>query len=416
MYKESKYHILFKDDISGKYLLYNFNKEILIPLNLSQYDIVKKILKNPNDNVDNDYFKVLFNKGFILNVFIDELTILKEESRECLLSEPVYIAISPTLNCNFSCYYCYQERLNSYMSKEMADTIINKINSYEKNIVFNWIGGEPLLNFDIIKYISQRTIVSFESNLYTNGYLLDKYIAELDVLNLKMIYLTIDGNPIKHNSIRFLNNDKNSFDKIMNNIYLISEKYPNIKIVVKTNIEQEDSFDFKDFISYFDDLKGKIRINPGCVIKRDKDGNSSFIDYSNIYYEDLLKNDFAVYKLPAKNAIGCPAYNKDSFSISSTGTIHKCIECIGTEDLIIGSINDDNMWNMDLEKIEEINKFDIFNKIGCVNCKLFPYCMGGCLKYQLKNNSNMKKCKTFSQRLFLTKSMISNFYNKMIVE
>ena len=71
---------------------------------------------------------------------------------------------------------------------------------------------------------------------------------------------------------------------------------------------------------------------------------------------------------------------------------------------------------MDLEKIEEINKFDIFDKIGCVNCKVFPYYMGGCLKYQLKNNSNMKKYKTFSQRLFSTKSMISNFYNKMIVE
>lgn len=260
-----------------------------------------------------------------------------------------------------------------------------------------------------MKYISERIHVLYVSSLFTNGYYLDKYIDDINILNLEMIYLIIDGLPEMHNSIRYSKNDSNTFTKILSNIYKVIEKYPGINIVVKTNLKKGADFEFNKYLSLFKGLEGKIRLNPGCIIEKKE---KSYIDYSLLYYKDLLKNGFAIYKLPWKKLEGgCPSYNKDSFAISSNGIIHKCIEGIGTDNFIIGNTNR-GVFDVDSNRIMNIQNFNIFNNMHCTECVIFPYCMGGCLQEQLFSEA---KCKYFKKRLIRAKAMVSHYYNQATI-
>ena len=339
MYKPSKYQMCFIDSKSKYLLCYNFFTESIIAVPSKHIETLKNILKQPDNYTNNKYFEVLESEGFIIKSHKNETLLLEQEYKSTIKKSPIVISIGNTLACNFSCFYCYQKRENIHFTKEMADSLIHYINKLQdKTIYINWIGGEPLLNFDIMEHISKQLNISFKSTLLTNAYLLHKYIDKINILNIEMIYLTLDGIPDVHNTIRFTKDDNNTFQQILNNIKIIVNKFPNIKIVIKTNFDKDSNFDFSQFLSLLNDLKGKVRVNPGFILEKreNRKNDEDIIDFSLNYYSDLLSNGFAVHKLPRKSISGsCSAYNIDSFAISANGLIHKCIEGIGTENLKI---------------------------------------------------------------------------------
>ena len=69
------------------------------------------------------------------------------------------------------------------MTREIADATVKYIkkNYPEKQLAINWFGGEPLLNFEIIKYITAQLKESgYEiiSHITTNGSLLTKEMID----------------------------------------------------------------------------------------------------------------------------------------------------------------------------------------------------------------------------------------------
>lgn len=76
------------------------------------------------------------------------------------------ITLIITENCNLNCTYCYEKhKENSYMTFETAKKIIDK--EFEEVsdkdfIQVEFFGGEPFLNFDLIKevveYVNENTL------------------------------------------------------------------------------------------------------------------------------------------------------------------------------------------------------------------------------------------------------------------
>ena len=64
-----------------------------------------------------------------------------------------------TQDCNLSCSYCYQPKefrqKERMMTKETVDATVRFAMKYfdESKIKFSLFGGEPLLNFPVIKYM-----------------------------------------------------------------------------------------------------------------------------------------------------------------------------------------------------------------------------------------------------------------------
>ena len=90
---------------------------------------------------------------------------------------------SPTIcvthKCNLNCVYCYQQNKdNRSMSFEIArkciDDIFSSIPSNVKTIELSFIGGEPLLEMELIKKVYGYTLTKYtDSRLHffatTNG-------------------------------------------------------------------------------------------------------------------------------------------------------------------------------------------------------------------------------------------------------
>ena len=134
-------------------------------------------------------------------------------------------SFSPTLcvthRCNLSCVYCYQRNKdNGIMSIDVAkkciDDIFNHIPDNTKIIEISFIGGEPLLEMDLIKdiysytktYYSDERLVFFAT---TNGTTLseDDKVWFYEHRKDFVLGLSLDGTPQTHNV-----NRTNSYDKI----------------------------------------------------------------------------------------------------------------------------------------------------------------------------------------------------------
>jgi len=75
--------------------------------------------------------------------------------------------IVPTLRCNTSCTYCQVSHKNTSasacdMTNETADRAVDfMFKSPSSHLKLEFQGGEPLLNFDMVRYIVERTREAF---------------------------------------------------------------------------------------------------------------------------------------------------------------------------------------------------------------------------------------------------------------
>lgn len=137
---------------------------------------------------------------------------------------PAIIYLIMTEKCNFACDYCFIERYmdqkkTNVMTKEIAkkaiDFWVNQINlvperfEEEKSVFF--YGGEPLLNFEVVKYASelineykQKGILPEKTtlNMVTNGTCItDEMAKELNRLGIGFS-ISLDGATCKANICR----------------------------------------------------------------------------------------------------------------------------------------------------------------------------------------------------------------------
>lgn len=125
---------------------------------------------------------------------------------------------SPTIclthNCNLDCVYCYQQhdtnmRMNFSTAKKCIDWIFDNIPNDMEGVEIGFIGGEPLLEFDLIKQIVEYTCSKAIHKNYifyatTNGTVLTQEMKDWFIKhkNCFVLGLSLDGTPDTHNKNR----------------------------------------------------------------------------------------------------------------------------------------------------------------------------------------------------------------------
>ena len=108
--------------------------------------------------------------------------------------------------CNLNCRYCYlgakkNKVMNSNMAKEAVDMSIKEVlKQKDKTLDVYFIGGEPLLKFDLIKEIVEyvKTVcnnwgLNYSFSTTTNGTLLNKEIMDYLIGERFDLKISIDG-------------------------------------------------------------------------------------------------------------------------------------------------------------------------------------------------------------------------------
>ena len=175
--------------------------------------------------------------GFTANKYVDDF---RNKSLKVvdLAGHICTYTIFPTTGCNARCPYCFEKgRKISNMSQETANKVVNYISKHNGGNTVNirWFGGEPLLRFDIIKFVcnSLRNLnVKFTSSMATNGLLLKDFdMAELiAIMNLRQVQITIDGSEAVYNKVKgYISPTPNPFKQVLENIR-------NLSISLKTDV------------------------------------------------------------------------------------------------------------------------------------------------------------------------------------
>src|ERR1035438_7911141 len=146
----------------SRYVLTNFAGEYIVTDRDNLVRFVKKDLPP-----DSDLYAQLKSRHFLndaANSVALNLLATKYRTKQQPLSEFTGLHMFvPTLRCNNSCSYCQVSRKSSTaegcdMTQAVAERGIEfMFNSPSTVLKLEFQGGEPLLNFDIVRYIVERT-------------------------------------------------------------------------------------------------------------------------------------------------------------------------------------------------------------------------------------------------------------------
>ena len=169
-----------------------------------------------------------------------------------------------THDCNLNCIYCYQKHDKAKMSfntaKKCIDWIFDNVPPEMDGIEIHFIGGEPLLEFELIKEIVAYTCHTKRSKDYknfiffasTNGTLLDDSMKKwlTDHKNSFWLGLSLDGTRDTHNY-----NRNNSFDRI--DIDFFRKTWP--EQGVKMTLSEYSLQHLAESIKYLHSLEFEVR-------------------------------------------------------------------------------------------------------------------------------------------------------------
>ena len=159
-----------------------------------------------------------------------------------------------TKDCQLACKYCYlvgknsSEKMSFEIAKGTVDYILsNRYDSFfnTKSVIFNFIGGEPFLEIDLIDkicdYIKRQMYIlkhhwfnSYRFSISTNGINYDSERVQKFIRKNKYhlsIGITIDGTRLKHDMNRIWrsneNIEKGSYKDVVRNVPLWLQQFPN---------------------------------------------------------------------------------------------------------------------------------------------------------------------------------------------
>ncbi len=133
--------------------------------------------------------------------------------------------------CNLSCKYCFAEEglyhgkkaeLMPYeVGKQALDFLVANSGN-RRNLEVDFFGGEPLLNFDVVKQLveygrelEKTNDKHFRFTLTTNGVLLNDEIMEFANREMDNVVLSIDGRKEIHDMMRPFQRGDGSYDIIL---------------------------------------------------------------------------------------------------------------------------------------------------------------------------------------------------------
>ena len=332
------------------------------------------------------------------------------EDKPRMAGEPVVKAmcLHAAHDCNLRCKYCFASTgdfkghrglLELETGKKALEFLV-KNSGHRRNLEVDFFGGEPLMNFDVVKELVRygreleaRYNKKFRFTVTTNGLLLDEETIEYINREFVNVVVSIDGRREVHDRLRRTVSGKGSYDYILPNAVKLAESRNQSNYYVRGTFTKYNK-DFDKDVLYLADLGFKqISIEP-VVASEEEDWHLSREDLPEIFasYERLMKAflerrregrgfnffhfqvDLEQGPCAAKRATGCGAGN-EYIAVTPTGDIYPCHQFVGEEALKMGSVLDGS-FNRDMQR--EFRKSNVFTKEKCSSCWARFYCSGGC--------------------------------------
>lgn len=396
---------------NNSYLIYNSLSGELVKINQELVTDLENIESNSSINLNDERFKYLFDKGFIVNQDTDEFSrveILKNQLIFSEYGERVSFVIALTTMCNLKCLYCYENgvpvhTMTNTTAADVCSFIKDRLdnNKLVKELNITWFGGEPLLNIEqiqnignFVKLYCNNNNIQLSTNIITNGLLLTKYnIRILQEFNLKNMQISMDG------YVDFYNKYKNvGVLELKNLIQTISNICDKIHITIRLNSSKDNIESIKKLcktLYEIEPIRNNVKISIAQIIseKVNSLNNKEFSETKLAllkYINDIgWKNQIDNF-VPVPKTIPCGLMQATNFVIDPMGYLYKCEHYIGQPEYSIGDVKKGVTYPSFYAEF-----INVPLKKECNSCSIYPVCRGGCTqrRYEKETSVNCEEKK-----------------------
>lgn len=422
--------------VEDKYYLFDFYKYILFEIEPITYEIVEKLqngvsfelLKNVygKEKVDSVYNRLEY--CFKHNVFSSS----EEDKCVPFQYEKAYFSFPTVHSCNMRCKYCFAMHGENYKAenRDMTEETVKKIMQFIYFDVFKDCskyrldmvsGGEPLLNFNVLKTVLRFSKEQFKNTgkklqifLCTNGTINNKEFWDFMNENNISLGVSIDGNRKNHNLARVDSENKGTYDTVCTTIKSIIDNN-------SYNGSFKDIWGLSVITGKTDSIRDIIDHNKALGIKRmqmkfarlTKDNELSINEYNveNVkkMYKELIaeikknsyKHEYTSLKMILNNTdylgklivriiLGQKVIyrcytGKNKLSFDAEGNIYPCDSFVGNKDFLLGNIEQ----GIDNNKRERFFRASIFEREKCTQCWAKYICGGDCYHNSYLSNGDI---------------------------
>lgn len=322
------------------------------------------------------------------------------------------------LNTVLTLVYPNRGKMSLETAKKSIDFLIG--NSKNKELLICFLGGEPLMNFPLIKdvvaycnkYENDKPI-HFKYTITTNGTIwndeIEKFLREKHFT----VQISVDGNKDVHNCNRFYANGLGSFDVMekntrnMRNDGLVSGR----ATITATNLDLVDNF------KALNDMKFRsIPMAPAQNLLSDEDydrligENTKLVQY---FLELIQSGDYKtakklrilmsglqkIHKSGVARKILC-GVGSAQLAVDINGEIYPCHRFVANKEYAMGNVLKDTK----IEKMPFLEEITLEKHKECKNCWARNLCVGACPNENLVNagttqKSDSKNCR-FIQAMY----------------
>lgn len=416
------------------YLLYNAFADKYI---ICKAELVP-LLQKSSDHIESAYpifYKQLLQGGFLIKEDVDEIKqVIDYGIQKCINSSEYHLIINPTINCNFQCWYCYENhsaytKMNEETICKVKKLILNICsNKRIKFIHLSFFGGEPLLYYKdvvqpIINFIrdcNKEYDFNYKIHFTTNGFLITEYVRQhLSLISQdnepKSFQITLDGHREMHNKVRHSASGDGSYDRIISNIKKLLESH--IEVTLRINFATENIESVQSILNDLKDIPNENRE----LLKIDfqKVWQDNDIEFDSPLLNEAIeafKKEFGSVSdhYHGVDSLREPCYGDlvNECIVNYNGDIYKCTARDFTQSNRLGYLteNGDIKWNN--PNFIEQRLQDKFNKRICKRCRIFPICGAGCAQTALEAEKN--KCIRCKDEQEKDKIILARFYDRVV--
>ena len=310
--------------------------------------------------------------------------------------------------CNLNCSYCFasqgkyqgERALMSFeVGKQAIDFLVANSGS-RHNLEVDFFGGEPLMNWDVVKKIvnyarsiEEKCNKNFRFTLTTNGVLVDDEVIEFANKEMHNVVLSLDGRKEVHDHLRVDYAGKGSYETIVPKFRRFVEKRGNRGYYMRGTYTH-NNVDFTNDIFHMADMGfTELSMEPVVcspddpyaltqedlpkifeqyeilakeMLKREKEGRP----FTFYHYMIDLEHGPCIYKRVA----GCGS-GTEYMAVTPWGELFPCHQFVGDLKYSLGDV-----WNgvKNTEIQDKFRKCNVFARRECDSCWARLYCSGGC--------------------------------------
>lgn len=336
--------------------------------------------------------------------------------------------------CNLVCSYCFagqgkyhgKSALMSFdVGKRALDFLIENSGS-RRNLEVDFFGGEPLINFDVVKQLVQyaRSVEkehnkNFRFTLTTNGVLIDDDVIDFCNREMSNVVLSLDGRKEIHDRYRVDAKGNGSFDTIVPKFQRLVKARGDKSYYMRGTFTHANPDFLKDINVMLDLGFDELSMEP-VVCAPDSPSALTEEDKPVVFkqYEDLAKlmiqrrkegKPFTFYHYMInleggpciyKRISGCGS-GTEYMAVTPQGELYPCHQFVGDEKFKLGDI-----WNgvTNTEIQSEFEGCNVYARQECRSCWARLYCSGGCAANAYHATGSVKGvykygCELFKKRI-----------------